>query len=266
MENDTWDVTRSLEDVASKVESLGPPQAEFSVSAASFTRQVLGAVLLAGLGMAMIVMPLSIIWFRAVAETFILFKLVILGLIFLSGAVFLVQRAYRNRGLRVLVYPEGLVRLHRGEAQALFWDEVDLVSHKRPTGHWARFAQGKLVLTLKRSNGTELSFDDSLPDLQRLGTIVHRETLEHLLPRTLGAIDNGSGVTFGKVHLSRKGIHNSIETVAWTKLKPLRVENDRFYIEKQGNWLPWHNGSISETPNFHVLQAVVKERAIPSDA
>jgi Family of unknown function (DUF6585) len=210
-------------------------------------------------------LPLVMFWWRPGGEHFLMFKLAFLGFVFLSGSVFLAVRAYRNRGLRVLVYPEGLVRLHRGEAHAVFWDEVDLVWQKKPAGAWARLSQGKLIYSLKRNDGTELHFDDSLPQLPRLGSILQRETLEHLLPRVSAAIDAGSGATFGKVHAGRKGLHNGSETVPWDQLKSLRVEHDRFYIEKRGSWLPWHNGSISETPNFHVLQALVKERARPSN-
>ena len=53
------------------------------------------------------------IWFQHGEHACWLFKLAVIGFIFLAGSIFLAQRAVRNRGIRVLVYPEGLVRLQR---------------------------------------------------------------------------------------------------------------------------------------------------------
>jgi hypothetical protein len=123
-------------------------------------------------------------------------------------------------------------------------------------------SQGKLLLVLKRSDGSELTFDDSLPDLARLAATVSRETLRHLLPRTVEAVQAGGSVAFGRLVATSRGISNGQETVPWALARPARIEGDRFYIDRQGNWLPWHNGSISETPNFHVLQALLREQRI----
>jgi hypothetical protein len=267
MESDIWTVPESAEDVANKVAELGPPQAEYAITTRRFVKQLLAAFLLLPLGAVMMGLPLLMIWFQHGGhEHFLIFKLAVLGFIFLSGSVLLAQRAYRNRGLRVLVYPEGLVRLHRHEARTLFWDEAEQVWQKRPATAWARLSQGKLVFAVKRSDGTELVFDDSLPDVHRLGTTLHQHTLKHLLPRALAALDQGQSVAFGKLRATRRGLSNGRETVPWSQLRPPRVEADRFFIERQGAWLPWHNGSVSETPNFHVLQSLIRDRMKASDA
>jgi hypothetical protein len=260
MENDVWNVPEAVEDVSIKVADLGPPQAEFVINNARFFRLIFGALLLVPFGLILIALPIAMIWWHAAHDSFIFFKLAVVGFVFLAGSVFLAQRAYRNRGLRILIYPEGLVRLHRGEARAVFWDEIDLLWQKRPTTSWAKLSQGKLLYNLKRRDGTELTFDDSLPDLPQLGGLLQRQTLKHLLERALTALDAGQTVAFGKLHANARGLFNGRETVPWVQVRQVRIELDRFYVDKHGNWLPWHNGSISDTPNFHVLQALIREQ------
>jgi hypothetical protein len=263
MENDIWRVPESAEDVSGKVAALGPPQAEFAITPGRFFQQILGALLLLPLGLALVVLPIMMFWYRPGDHGwFLAFKLSVIGFIFLSGSVFLAQRAVRNRGLRVMVYPEGLVRVHRDQAQAIFWDEVEHLVQKRPTGAWGRMSQGRLLVTLKRSDGSELTFDDSLPDLHGLAVMMYRETLRHMLPRVREVIESGGAVTFGKLVATSRGVSNGRETVSWELARPPRLEGDRFYLDKQGSWLPWHNGSLSETPNFHVLQALLREQQI----
>src|SRR5690349_20677934 len=120
MESDSWTLPESAEDISNKVAELGPPQAEYAITSARFFKQIIGAILLVPLGALMMALPL-LLWIQhGGAEHFLIFKLAVLGFIFLTGSVLLAQRAYRNRGLRVLVYPEGLVRLHRHETRTLF--------------------------------------------------------------------------------------------------------------------------------------------------
>ncbi len=261
MENDVWNVPATAEEVAGKVAELGPPQAEFAMTTAGLVGQIFRAVMLAPVGLILIGLPLLLLWADGAGHGwFLVFKLGVLGVIFLAGSVLVARRALRNRGLRVLVYPEGLVRLHREGNQAVFWDEVELLLQRRPPNAWARLSQGKLILIIKRRDGDEITVDDSLPDLPRLVTVAQRETLGPMLARALAALEAGRVVSFGRLSASPRGLSNGQETLPWALVRPPRLEADRFFIDRSGHWLPWHAGAVSETPNFHVLQALIREQ------
>ena len=54
-------------------------------------------------------------------------------------------------------------------------------------------------LTVQRADGTALDFDDYLPDVARLGEIIERETLKHLLPAARERFRRGETLAFGKL-------------------------------------------------------------------
>src|SRR5207302_10327628 len=121
------------------------------------------------------------------------YDLLILGVVLVLSGVTLVVRALRNRGLRVLVFPEGLVRLHRGEVQAFCWEEIDQVWQKKNEGaHWTTRAwRGALTLRMQTTDGQWLLFDDSLPRLVELAQLIYRETLPFLGPQAQAAWEAG---------------------------------------------------------------------------
>jgi hypothetical protein len=256
MEGELWNVADSPHEVADKVAQLGTPLAEFAVSGARVAWLLTAAVLLFPLGLLLLIL--------AVAGLFIghaehgLVHLLILGVSLLLASVFLAVRTWRRRGLRVLVFPEGLVRVQGTHVEAFFWDEVRTVLQRKNVGHWARFAHGKYVFTVHRHGGGELHFDDALPDVRRLGDLIRRESLRHLLPAALEAYEAGQPLPFGRVQLSRQGLRYGTEWVPWEKVREVNVTEDRLTIHKAGNWLPWCVVLVADVPNLHVFEALAR--------
>jgi hypothetical protein len=252
----TWE---PIEDFAieDKIAQLGEPTTEFAVRGLGFLRNMVLAPLLVVAGLALEIVLIGVLHVHQ-------HELLILGIVMVLSGVMLVVRAFRNRGLRVLVFPEGLVRLHRGRAQAFCWEDVNLVWQKKSDASHSigRAWQGALTLTVQALDGRRMSFDDSLPRLAELAQIVRGETLPFLWPRTRAAFDAGHVLDFGKLSISRQGLSQGKETFPWSDLQKVKVNGADLLIYKKGKRMHSKSTPISDIPNSHVLLALI-EQTIP---
>src|SRR5262245_49265579 len=97
----TWEYAEDIA-IEDKLAQLGEPTAEFAVRGLRLLRNlVLGTVLMT-LGLAIEVLVIGLFRHHN-------FETILLGLALILSGVMLAVRAIRNWGLRVLVFPEGLV-------------------------------------------------------------------------------------------------------------------------------------------------------------
>jgi hypothetical protein len=241
-------------DVDDPLTALGKPRAEFAVRGWALIRNVILAPLaiLAGL-------TIETVWIVFIHRLH--FHIAALGIFLLLLGVMLLVRAYRSRGLRVLVFSEGVLKVRHGDAQAFCWDEIHIFWRKKTEGHWERALKGSLTLIAQRADGKSISFDDALPGLKRLAAILQRETLAHLLPRYQATYDAGSKLDFGKIGVSRRGLAANGDTLLWRDVQEVKWEENQVSVSKKGKWSRWFLGKISDIPNAHVLRALV-ERAM----
>jgi hypothetical protein len=238
------------EDALRRVQGLGSPVVEFR----------------AGILMATLVLALPFI----VAGSAILFAVSFIGgvhaLEFLAAAAFLVLagimlvvRGIRNRFLRVLVFPEGLVRINRQEAQAVLWEEIDriwwngLPESLHAWGGWA--IRGTRVM-LKTSRH-ELEFDNSLPRLKELFQRICKATLPYQLPRALEAYLRGKTLDFGRLQLSQAGMSQDARSLAWGEIERLLIHDTEYRVYKKGKGSHYLFGTASDTANLHLLRPLI---------
>jgi hypothetical protein len=267
MQSDSWELTGSIEEQAERLAALGPPLAEFRISEGRFFRQMLWVpVLLLG-GLVLVGLPLAFFFFaKGHGGDPGLFHLLAIGCALVAGAFILIVRAWRNRGLCVLVYREGLVRLQGERASAFFWDEVETVLAKKNKETWSKAASGSLVVTVRCSNGQHYHFDDTLPDLKRLAELIRSQTLPHLLPRSLDALGAGHEVAFGKLRVGPAGLIRERDKLPWEQVKEIKIDDDKVAITRKGNWLAWASVPVSEVHNAHVFGALVQKLLPPPKA
>jgi hypothetical protein len=242
------------EDITEKLAVLGTPKAEFAVRGRVFARNLLIAPLMVLAGLALLVLPF--VFMHGFHEHLLMF-----GIALTLGGIMLLVRAFRNLGLRVLIFPEGVVRFRRDEAQALFWDEIDTLWRKKIEGHWEWIFKGSLTFTLQRADGKAIHFDDAIPNLKGLGEILQKETLPHLWRRYLAAFEKGATLDFGKIQLSRRGLSTQTDNLPWHDVAEIKLQENLVSIVKKGKWTRWFQCKVSEIPNCHVFKALV-ERAL----
>lgn len=252
---------------------LGDPDAFFRVSPARFfTKLSLGVALLIYGAVA------NYLWWVHGPATFGHFELLLLVFLPLSGASLLLHM-YRNRGLYVLVYPAGLLRLRRGEVDSFPWHEVERVRLQVQRADGAEFSYDddgsplacwlpvdvptfKLWdagLTLVRGDGVEAHFGPALTDYDALAQQVQARTFAALWPRARDRFLAGERVEFGEIDLDHAGVRYGGKLLPWRELKELAVAQGKLSIKQSGKWLPWALVDVSGVPNPHVLFALVAE-------
>jgi hypothetical protein len=253
MPNDeAYPLDQPPDELGSKLGELGAPLAEFAVTSGRFLRSLILAPILFLLGWAVI---LLLTFFAAQKLRASVGKLFFVGIILIVGAVVMAIRAFRNRGLRVLIFPEGLVRFQGEQTKTFFWDQVVSVCRRKSKSNWHHGALGTLFYDIELQSGETMQFNDYLPDLKRLGGLIEQHTLPHLLPPAQAAFDEGATVVFGSLRLNRDGLAHKNQTLPWDQVKSIEI-GDQVTIKRQNKWSAWCTLSTMEVPNSHVLRAV----------
>ena len=250
---------------------LGEPDLLFQVSRARY-RTKLGA----GVGLIVGGAALNLLWLVLGAAGAFLAKFLLAPPIL---GVFILLHMYRQRGLFVLLYPTGLLRLRRGEVESFPWPEIAEVRLKlqragapetrsdddgNPTACWfttdvPSVQLWKVGLVVQRTDGTEASFGAALADYPLLTEEVQRRTFARLWPAARDRLLAGEAVEFGDLEVTPTGLRHLKKFLAWRDFNEMLVAQGRLTVKQAGKWLPWGVYDVSKVPNPHVLFALVAE-------
>jgi len=198
------------------------------------------------------------------------------------GAALLVHMS-RQRGLVVLLYPTGLLRLRRGEVDSFPWAEVASVRLKvqradaaevrydpagNPTAAWLpadvpTVQVWNAGLTLARDDGTEAHFGPALADYARLAEEVQRRTFPAAWAAAWGRLCAGLSVAWGDLDATPRGLLHNSKLLPWAEVKEVVVAQGKLTVKQVGKWLPWALvKDAGDVRNPHVLFALVKEAKV----
>lgn len=255
------------------VTELGEPEALFRIGRTRLLAKLALGILLLVYGVAA-----NYFWWVHGPATFGHFELFLLVVVPLSGAALLVHM-YRERGLYVLVYPTGLLRLRRGEVDSFPWPGVDHVRLKVQRAAAAELTRGpdgspescwlpaevptfqlwNGGLWVARDDGVVVHFGAALSDFDRLAEEIQRRTFAVIWPLVWAGFLEGRVIPFGDLEVSRGGLRHSGKFLPWPEVKELSVSQGKVSIKQGGKWLPWALLDASAIPNPHVLFALVAE-------
>jgi hypothetical protein len=182
----------------------------------------------------------------------------ILGSLALLGVV--PWRWLRGPSL-VQVYEQGLAWQQGGRRQERSWDDVEKVYRKEvyvlqnnaKPSDWNRRSDLRLVFT----DGTQVRFNHTLSDYNRLAASVQQATAERLLPRARAALQ-GSGVGFGSLQLSQEGVALGADVFPWETLSKVWAGNGFLgWYDSRGNK---REVALKDIPNYSVLLRLLEER------
>lgn len=255
------------------VTELGDPEALFRISPGRLLAKLALGVLLVLCGL----VANYLWWFQGPAtfDHLIFHLLYIVPLI--GGA--LLYHMYRNRGLFILIYPSGLLRLRRGEIDSFPWADIEQVRLKVQRAEGAEFtrdADGEPVacwlaadlptfklwdsgLTVTRSDGTEANLGPALSEYADLAEEVQKRTFAALWPALRTHFRSGTRLAFGELELDPDGVHHNGKLLRWRDLKEVVIAQGMLSIKQAGKWLPWSLVGMSSVPNPHLLFAALDE-------
>ncbi len=252
---------------------LGDPEAFFGISGGRFLAKLSLGVLLLGYGIVA-----NYLWWVHGPATFGHFELLLLFVLPLSGLSLLLHM-YRNRGLYILIYPTGLLRLRRGEVDSFPWPEVECITLKVQRANGAEFthdADGAPVacwlpvdvptfklwdagLTVMRTDGVETHFGSALSNYDVLAERVQKRTFAALWPRARARFLDGERLPFGELEVGRAGVRHNGKLLPWREFKELTVAQGKLCVKQNGKWLPWALVDVISVPNPHLLFALAEE-------
>jgi hypothetical protein len=86
-----------------------------------------------------------------------------------------------------------------------------------------------------------------------LATSLFRKLSSPLTVKALADLQAGKKLSFGAIQVDRFGVSNGRETIPWSEVSEVRVNNGTITINRQGKWLSWAQISTERTPNVLVL-------------
>lgn len=252
---------------------LGDPEAFFRVGRARFLTKL-------SLGLVLVLYGFvgNYLWWVHGPGTFNHLEFVFLILPPLTGASLLLHM-YRNRGLYVLIYPTGLLRLRHGDVVSFPWWEIDHVRLHMQRTEGPKFARdpdgrflacwlpvdvptfklGDAGVTISRDDGVEAHFGPALTDYEILAEEVQKRTFATLWPRLLARFRDGELLSFGEFEASPLGLRHAGKLLPWRELKELTVAQGKLAVKQSGKWLPWALVDVNGVPNPHLLFALAEE-------
>ncbi len=255
------------------VTELGEPESLFHISRGRFLAKL-------GLGLLLILCGIvaNYLWWVHGPGGIDSFIFHLSCIVPLSGAALLLHM-YRNRGLFILIYPTGLLRLRRGEVDSFPWDEIDHVRLRlqRAEGpEFTRDADGSLLgcflpadvptfklgdagVTVARADGVEAHFGPALTDYDLLAAEVQKRTFATLWPRLRDRFRDGDRIAFGELEVGPAGVRHAGKFLHWRELKELVIAQGKLSLKQTGKWLPWALVDVGSVPNPHLLFALADE-------
>jgi hypothetical protein len=182
----------------------------------------------------------------------------VLGGLLLALGMYVFWASVREKGLQVLLFPDGLAYTARGKTEICRWDEIDAIT-QQVTKHYTNgiYTGTTHVYTVRRAGKPDLKFNDALQNVELLGNEIQQEVYRRLLPRAIQTYNAGGVVQFGKLSVSQQGLSNGKETIPWPEVKGVKLDKGVISVSKQGKWLNWASATVAQTPNIFVFTALV---------
>lgn len=246
-------------EIPSEVQAWGTPTAEFKAETRWQWLNVGAGVvfLLGGLGV-MLVGPIAA-WSQDEAGMLVFSCF---GLIAAALGAWTIYAFFRDRGWRVLIFPQGLVQVRTGKTTVIPWDEATQFYHAVTRNYRNGVYVGTTYnFTLVGKGGQKLSFGNGLAGVEGLGNSIRDETWQRLYPKYAAAYNAGETLQFGTISISKQGISNGKETIAWDQVKGINLDRGIINIQKEGKWFNWKSATVGGTPNVFVFLSLVDQIA-----
>ena len=181
--------------------------------------------------------------------------LIAIALIFLGGMVW---KILRGRSAHAQLFEQGFVISLGGKTTTARWDDIISVTQKIVRSSYNGIPVGTSYLfTILLANGETVRVDNTFGKTGQLGNTIQRMSANALLPRAIASYQSGAWLPFGKISISQAGISNDKETVPWSNIKQVMLQNGALIIKRTDKRLNWVATPIAKTPNIYVLMALV---------
>jgi hypothetical protein len=179
----------------------------------------------------------------------------------------------RNRDLCVRVLPGGLSMTRHGGTISFRWADVTDVSQSIVK----QYVNGAYIgthhlYTVQLADHRKHTFNDTVRNVEELGSIIQREAGRHILLRVTQAYEAGQTVPFGALSLCQSGIAKGHKALPWNQVSCVDFDKGELvvYMKKDSytltDWIlskgkgkKWITMPIARIPNALVFAAVAND-------
>lgn len=240
--------------IPAEANGLGAPTAEYTLSASRQVLNLLASLVVTMIGMGTMGGGLS----AGLSGSGDVFLFIGLALVYVVPGLWWFISTLRKRGLRVLVFPDGLTYTRHGKTDVIRWDDVATVLQAITRVQYT-FTVRKCTVQLQ--DGNKYTFNNALRNVEQLINTIQQQITPRILERVDEAYEAGQTVPFGKLSISRAGISQGNKTLPWDQVKRVTVDKGVITIRKQGGLLKWASVNVAETPNFFAFASMVGAEA-----
>jgi hypothetical protein len=179
---------------------------------------------------------------------------------------------YRHRGLRIALFPTGMLRITPNEVESYPWDAIETVRLRadaaEPQYLWS--SEGELTacwlpltvpmiqvwnawFEIEGAHVPKTRFTPAVADYPDLAERVQCGTFAVLWPRVLEALNKGEPFAFGELSATAEGLRQGGKLLPWSEVKEITVAHKMVTFKKAGSWRTWWLKEISQIPNLHLL-------------
>jgi hypothetical protein len=240
--------------IPAEANGLGAPTAEYTRNGVRQALNLVGSVFVISIGAMTMFGGLA----TALSGGGDAFLFIGLAVVYVLPGLWWFISTLRKRGLRVLVFPEGLAYTRRGKTDVIHWDDVATVL-QAITRMQHTFTVRKCTVQLQ--DGSKYTFNNTLRNVEQLINTIQQQITPRILERVDEAYEAGQAVPFGKLSISQAGISKGSKTLPWDQVKRVTVDKGVITIRKQGGLLKWASVNVAETPNFFAFASMVGAEA-----
>ena len=179
-----------------------------------------------------------------------------------GGIFLLVTGGAVINGLReyqVEIHEQGFVYSTVFETVNVHWEDVSAVwQAKRARQRNGPTTSATYTILLKNKKKLVLD-NERFKNAEGLGDTIQKEVTRRLMPKYIELLRSGGTAKFGKLSISQQGISNGKETIPWSQVQAVRINNGIININKEGKWLGWANVMAYEIPNLFIFLGLVDQ-------
>lgn len=167
------------------------------------------------------------------------------------------RRRYRRGALYILHCTEGLIYHHGRHTTAMRWNEIESIWRSifdsRPTGDLQKMDH----MCGLRWRNKKYGFGTNLERASELGRAIEREVTRCQIASHWQRIQQGEGLRFGPLRISRAGMYKGAKFVLWEQVSHVHIWQGVVAITRDGVPQKWPLVRVSFIPNCFLFVALL---------
>ena len=186
--------------------------------------------------------------------------LVTFGLLSLALVISMLSSIMQTANQQIHLFQQGMV-IEKGEqVQALPWHQATEVWQSITRNYRnGSYVGTTYTYTLLRADGYKIKLGNLTKDIAELGPAIAQGITRAMVPRALHAIRTGQTLTFATFSINQQGISHKHESLLWSQVQSIDVNQGRMTIKKIGTSRPLGTAMVAKIPNFLVFTVVAEE-------